>query len=101
MSRLDLVNSNNRRLAKLKGELYLSITETANKWNVSRSRIYLLLEEGRIPGAYRVGPTWIIPDSFRHKKTKRKYTKTFPQQKQTKKAVRERPAFSLDDPSKS
>ena len=40
---------------------YLSISQTAEKWNISRRRIQVLCTQGRIPGAVRIGFAWAIP----------------------------------------
>jgi len=40
---------------------YMSATEAAEKWGLSRRRTCTLLSEDRIPGATLVGKTWIIP----------------------------------------
>ncbi len=40
---------------------YLSISQTAEKWNISRRRIQVLCTQGRIPGAMRIGYSWAIP----------------------------------------
>ena len=40
---------------------YLSISQTAEKWNISRRRIQVLCTQGRIPGAVRIGVAWAIP----------------------------------------
>ena len=42
---------------------YITTKEAAIKWNISTSRITLLANEGRIPGAYRLGKSWLIPAS--------------------------------------
>lgn len=42
---------------------YISTKEAATKWGISTSRITLLANEGRIPGAYRLGKSWLIPAS--------------------------------------
>lgn len=34
---------------------YLSISQTAEKWNISQRRIRTLCAEGRIPGASKMG----------------------------------------------
>ena len=39
---------------------YLSIGQTAEKWNISRRRIQVLCTQGRIPGAVRIGFAWAI-----------------------------------------
>ena len=41
---------------------YLSITQTAEKWGLSRRRIQILCVQGRIPGAMKIGSYWAVPD---------------------------------------
>ena len=41
---------------------YLTTTEIAIKWKISRRRISTLCKEGRIEGAILKGHTWIIPE---------------------------------------
>ena len=45
------------------GMKYISTSEAAEKWNLSKRRIIVLCNEGRIEGAQKAGSTWIIPDS--------------------------------------
>lgn len=40
---------------------YISIQQTANKWDISERRIQKLCEENRIIGAVRFGHAWAIP----------------------------------------
>ena len=40
---------------------YITTKEAAAKWGISTSRITLLANEGRIPGAQRLGKSWLIP----------------------------------------
>ena len=40
---------------------YLSIKQTAKKWNLSTRRINVLCLENRIPGAAKIGSYWSIP----------------------------------------
>lgn len=40
---------------------YLSITQTSEKWGLSKRRIQVLCQEGRLPGAMKVGSYWAIP----------------------------------------
>ena len=42
---------------------YLSISQTAEKWGISTRRIQILCNEGRIPGAMRIGSVWAIPEN--------------------------------------
>ena len=41
---------------------YLSIRQTAEKWNISARWINDLCSEGRIPGAMKIGSYWAIPE---------------------------------------
>ena len=40
---------------------YLSIRQTAEKWESSGRRIQKLCSEGRIPGAVKIGSYWAVP----------------------------------------
>ena len=40
---------------------YLSVREAAEKWGVSERRINQYCSEGRIPGAEKIGKSWVIP----------------------------------------
>ncbi|WP_342758319.1 helix-turn-helix domain-containing protein [Kineothrix sedimenti] len=50
---------------------YLSISQTAEKWNISTRRIRRLCTEGRIDGAYKVGAYWLIPEDAEKPKDER------------------------------
>ncbi len=41
---------------------YLSIKQLSEKWGISKRRIQTLCSTDRIPGAKKVGYSWIIPD---------------------------------------
>ncbi len=41
--------------------MYISVTQLAEKLKVSTSRVRVLLGQGRIVGAFKVGGVWIIP----------------------------------------
>ncbi len=41
--------------------MYHNVTELAEKLGVSTSRIRLLINKGRIKGAFKVGNIWVIP----------------------------------------
>lgn len=41
---------------------FLTTTEMAEKWNISRRRVTTLCREGRIDGAILRGNTWLVPD---------------------------------------
>ena len=40
---------------------YLSVTQTAEKWQITGRRIQTLCTEGRIEGAMKIGSYWAIP----------------------------------------
>ncbi len=40
---------------------YLTIKETAEKWDLSLRRIQSMCKDGLIPGAVRFGHSWAIP----------------------------------------
>lgn len=42
---------------------YISTSEAAEKWSLSKRRIIVLCNEGRINGAQKAGATWIIPET--------------------------------------
>lgn len=40
---------------------YISTKDASAKWGISTTRITILANEGRIPGAHRLGKSWLIP----------------------------------------
>jgi len=42
---------------------YLTTSETAEIWNITRRRVNVLCCEGRIEGAIKKGKIWLIPDN--------------------------------------
>lgn len=42
---------------------YLSVTEIAEKWNVSERSVRNYCAQGRVPGAFLTGKTWNIPEN--------------------------------------
>ena len=42
---------------------YLTTSEMAEKWDISRRRVTLLCSQGRIEGAILKGNTWLIPEN--------------------------------------
>lgn len=40
---------------------FLSISQVAEKWGISKRRVQVLCSEGRIAGAMKVGTVWVIP----------------------------------------
>lgn len=41
---------------------YLSVSETAEKWNISERSVRNYCAQGRVPGAFLTGKTWNIPE---------------------------------------
>lgn len=42
---------------------YLTTSEAAEKWKISRRRVTVLCEEGRIMGVIQKGKIWLIPET--------------------------------------
>lgn len=42
---------------------YITTKDAAAKWGISTTRITILANEGRIPGAKRLGKSWLIPEN--------------------------------------
>lgn len=42
---------------------YLSVTQIAEKWEMTSRRVQVLCNQGRIEGAQRVGNVWTIPEN--------------------------------------
>ena len=59
---------------------YLSSKQAAKKWGVSVQRVQLILKQGRVPGAFLIGNSWVIPADAEKPKDQRiksgKYIKT-------------------------
>ena len=41
---------------------YLTTSEIAEKWGISRRRVTTLCREGRLEGAVIKGKTWLVPE---------------------------------------
>ncbi len=41
---------------------YLTTAEVAEKWGITRRRVTILCDEGRIKGAIQKGKIWLIPN---------------------------------------
>lgn len=50
---------------------YLSVSQVAEKWGIKQRRIRVLCSDGRIPGAYKVGACWLIPEDAEKPKDER------------------------------
>lgn len=40
---------------------FITLKEAAEKWGISERRIRILCSEGRVEGATKMGPMWVIP----------------------------------------
>ena len=40
---------------------YWTTTECSEMWNITRRRVQIYCEQGRIEGAYQIGRMWFIP----------------------------------------
>lgn len=43
-------------------EKYLTVQETAEKWNLNQRTVQTMCNDGRIPNAKKFGKAWAIPD---------------------------------------
>ncbi|WP_373897563.1 helix-turn-helix domain-containing protein [Haloimpatiens sp. FM7315] len=55
---------------------YLSAKEVATQWGITRRRVQVLCEEGRIQGAFKISAVWVIPKEANKPEDKRKIKKT-------------------------
>lgn len=59
---------------------YLSLKQTADKWNLSVRRVQILCSTNHIPGAVKIGSYWAIPQTTEKPKDERirsgKYVKS-------------------------
>lgn len=49
----------------------MSVSQIAEKWGISTRRVQILLSEGRVEGAMRVGNMWVIPSNAEKPKDER------------------------------
>ena len=40
---------------------YITASQASKKWGISQRRVQILCAEGRIPGVFKLGETWAIP----------------------------------------
>ena len=50
---------------------FISVTQLSERWGISTRRIEILCKENRVPGAFRVGSTWVIPEDVEKPKDAR------------------------------
>ena len=56
--------------------VFLTTTEMAEKWKLSRRRVTTLCRENRIEGAILKGNTWLIPEDSKKPEDPRRNRKT-------------------------
>ncbi len=54
---------------------YLTTSEMAEKWNISRRRVTSLCTQGRVEGAFHKGNTWLIPEDAKKPEDPRRVRK--------------------------
>lgn len=54
---------------------FITVQETAVKWDISQRRVQKLCEEGRILGVLRFGKAWMIPSDAQKPADPRKFVK--------------------------
>lgn len=54
---------------------YLTTSQMADRWNISRRRVTTLCIEGRIEGAMLRGNTWLIPEDAKKPRDPRRIRK--------------------------
>lgn len=54
---------------------YLTTSQMADRWNISRRRVTTLCIEGRIEGAMLRGNTWLIPEAAKKPEDPRRVRK--------------------------
>jgi hypothetical protein len=53
---------------------FSTASEMAKKWMVSRRRVQILCQQGRVEGAYKLGDVWAIPSETMKPVDLRKHT---------------------------
>lgn len=51
---------------------YMTASQAAKKWKISQRRVQILCSEGRIPGVFKLGEAWAIPDDVEKPDDKRR-----------------------------
>ena len=41
---------------------YMTANQASKKWHISQRRVQILCADGRIPGVFKLGETWAIPN---------------------------------------
>jgi len=51
---------------------YLTLKEMAEKWGISDRMITIYCNEGRIPGAFKKGNMWLVPENAKKPEDRRR-----------------------------
>lgn len=51
---------------------YMTASQAAKKWSISQRRVQILCADGRIPGVFKLGEAWAIPDDTQKPVDKRR-----------------------------
>ncbi len=57
---------------------FLTTSEIADKWSVSRRRVTTLCRDGRIEGAILIGNMWLVPENTKKPEDPRRIRKIGP-----------------------
>ncbi len=52
--------------------MYMTASQASEKWNISQRRVQILCADGRIPGVFKLGDNWAIPDDAQKPDDKRR-----------------------------
>ena len=58
---------------------YMTVRQTAEKWNVTPRQVQVFLKAGRIPGSVQPARDWLIPIDAVKPEDRRKYNRRRPE----------------------
>jgi len=62
---------------------YITVKDAARTWNVTERQVIKYLAHERIPGAMKIGNTWLIPKDAQKPEDRRKYNCRRPKKEET------------------
>jgi hypothetical protein len=51
---------------------YITASQAAERWHISQRRAQILCAQGRIPGVFKLGEAWAIPENIEKPEDTRK-----------------------------
>ena len=51
---------------------YITASQAAERWHISQRRVQVLCAQGRIPGVFKLGENWAIPENIEKPEDNRK-----------------------------